>query len=119
MWEYNRARYDANHAYNLAVLQDLVDLARERGFDVAFFEQPLNTSVAGDWAGVLPRYRAEVAGLAAAYGIPYLRIERSLRLGDDDFVDLYHLLSPARARWQRQMAREVAGIMRPEALSAR
>ena len=119
VWEYNRAHYEANHAYNLAVLRELVDLARERGFDVAFFEQPLNTSVAGDWAGVLPRYRAEVAGLAAAYGIPYLRIERSLRLGDDDFVDLYHLLPPARARWQRQMAREVAGIMRPEALSAR
>ena len=51
--------------------------------------------------------------------MPYLRIERGLRLGDEDFVDLYHLLSPARARWQARMAREVAGILRPEALTAR
>jgi hypothetical protein len=119
VWEYNRAHYAANHEYNLAVLRELVMLARERGFDVAFFEQPLNTSVAGDWAGVLPRYRAEVARVAAADDIPYLRIERSLRLSDDDFVDLYHLLSPARARWQRQMAREVAGLLQPEAFSVR
>jgi hypothetical protein len=119
VWAYNRAHYAANHDYNLAVLRELVRLAGERGFDVAFFEQPLNTSVAGDWAGVLPRYRAEVARVAAANDIPYLRIERSLRLTDDDFVDLYHLLSPARARWQRQLAREVAALLRPEVLSVR
>ena len=119
VWEYNREHYAANHAYNFAVLRELLTLAREKGFDVTFFEQPLNTSVAGDWAGVLPAYRAEVDRLAAAYDIPYLRIERSLHLGDDDFVDLYHLLSPARARWQRQMAREVARLLQPEALSAR
>ena len=119
VWEYNRAHYAANHEYNIALLRELVVLARERGFGVAFFEQPLNTSVAGDWAGVLPRYRAEVERIAAAYDVPYLRIDRSLRLDDDDFVDLYHLLSPARARWERQMAREVAELLRPQALSAR
>ena len=119
VWEYNREHYAANHAYNFAVLRELLTLAREKGFDVTFFEQPLNTSVAGDWAGVLPRYRAEVARVAAANDIPYLRIERSLRLTDDDFVDLYHLLSPARARWQRQLAREVAALFRPEVLSVR
>jgi hypothetical protein len=119
VWQYNRSRYADNHEYNMAVLRELVELARERGFDVAFFEQPLNTEVAGDWAGVLPRYRAEVERVAAAYDVPYLRIERGLRLGDEDCVDPYPLLSPARARWQARMARELAGILRPDALTAR
>ena len=64
VWEYNRSHYAANHEYNMAVLRELVKLARERGFEVAFFEQPLNTEVAGDWGGVLPRYRAEVERVA-------------------------------------------------------
>ena len=83
-----------------------------------FFEQPLNTHVAGDWAGVLPAYRAEVASIAAEYDVPYLRIDESLDLCDEDFVDLYHLMPPARARWQTQMAREVGELLRPQTASA-
>lgn len=112
VWEYNRTHYAANHEYNLRMLRELVDLARARGFEIAFFEQPLNTSVAGDWAGVVPKYRAAVGRIATAYHVPYLRVEQRLQLGDEDFVDLYHLLPEARARWQTQMAREVAGLLR-------
>jgi hypothetical protein len=119
VWEHNRTRYAANHEYNLAVLRELIRLAREKGFDVAFFEQPLNTDVAGDWAGVLPKYRAEVGRIAITEDIPYLRIERSLRLSDAAFVDLYHLLSTSRARWQKQMARELAGLLRAARVSTR
>jgi hypothetical protein len=119
VWQYNREHYAANHAYNFVVLGELVRLARERGFRVAFFEQPLNTSVAGDWAGVLPSYRAEVERIAAEQDIPYLRIDRGLALRDEDFVDLYHLLSPARARWQRRLAQELDELLHPDTLSAR
>ena len=59
VWRYTRTRYAANHTYNLRVLEELIRFARERGFEPVLFEQPLNTEVAGDWAGVLPRYRAE------------------------------------------------------------
>ena len=119
VYEYNRTHYAANHEYNLVVLRELVRLAREKGFDVAFFEQPLNTDVAGDWAGVLPMYRAEAGRIARVEEVPYLRIERSLRLSDADFVDLYHLLSTSRARWERQMAREIAGLLRATEVSTR
>ncbi len=119
VYEYNRTRYAAYHEYNLSVLHELVRLARDKGFDVVFFEQPLNTWVAGDWDGVLPRYRAEVERIAQGEDVPYLRVERNLRLGDADFVDLYHLLSSSRGRWQKQMAYEVAGLLRAEDISAR
>ena len=118
VWRYNRTRYAANHAYNLRVLEQLVRFARERGFEPVLYEQPLNTEVAGDWAGVLPRYRADVKRLAADYELPYLRVDRSLDLRDDDFADLYHLMPPARARWQGQMAREVGGLLASPAASS-
>ena len=111
VWRYNRTRYAANHEYNLRVLEELVRFARKRGFEPVLFEQPLNTEVAGDWAGVLPRYRAAVERLAAEHELPYLRVDRSLELRDEDFADLYHLMPPARARWQGQMAREVGDLL--------
>ena len=49
--------------------------------------------------------------LAADYGLPYLRVDRTLALRDEDFADLYHLMPPARARWQEQMALEVRALL--------
>ncbi len=118
VWEYNRTHYAANHAYNLRVLRELVELAGAKGFRVVFFEQPLNTEIAGDWAGVLPLYRRAAARVASEYGVPFLRVQKRLRLGDEDFVDLYHLLPQSRARWQAGMAREVALLLRPQSASA-
>jgi hypothetical protein len=118
VWRYNLTHYAANHEYNLGLLEELVRFARERGFELAFFDQPLNTFAAGDWAGVLPRYRAEVERIASEYGVPYLHVERSLVLRDADFVDLYHLMPAARARWQKQMSREVAELLASPAESS-
>ena len=112
VWDFNRTRYAANHEYNLAVLRELLRLALEKGFQPVLYDQPLNTVVAGDWAGVLPKYRAQVRRIAADYGVPYLHVERKLALRDHDFADLYHLMPPARARWQTRMAREVAALLR-------
>ena len=112
VWDFNRRHYAANHEYNLTVLRELLRLAQEKGFQPVLYDQPLNTVVAGDWAGVLPKYRAEVRRIAADYGVPYMHVERKLALRDEDFADLYHLMPPARARWQARMAREVAALLR-------
>jgi hypothetical protein len=116
VWDFNRTNYAANHEYNLTVLRELLRLAQERGFQPVLYDQPLNTVVAGDWAGVLPKYRAEVRRIAADYGVPYLHVERTLALRDVDFADLYHLMPPARARWQARLAREVAALLRSGAV---
>lgn len=115
VFAYNSTHYAANHDYNVRVLRELVTLAQSRGFRVVFFDQPLNTSVAGDWAGVLPRYRAEVRRLSAEYGVPYLRLQPGLRLTGADFVDLYHLLPRARLRWQSRLAHALAHLLGPPA----
>jgi hypothetical protein len=114
VWRDNRTRYAANHEYNVAVLRELVVLARERGFEPVFFDQPLNTIAAGDLAGVLPKYRSEAKRIAAEYEVPYLHIQESLNLRDEDFADLYHLMPPARVLWQAKMAGEVAELVRAQ-----
>jgi hypothetical protein len=109
----DRALYAQYGNYNFAVLRDLVRLARERGYAVAFYDQPLNTSAAGpDWAGVVPDYRARAEALARHTGATYLHVERGLGLTDADFADLYHLLSSGRAKWQPELARQLAGLVR-------
>ena len=98
--------------YNFAMLEEILRLARERGYDVALYDQPLNASAAGpDWNGVVPAYRKRARELATRYDVPYLHIERHVALNDDDFADLFHLLAPARLKWQPEMARQLASTL--------
>lgn len=100
-------------AYNFAMLEEILKLANERGFDVVLFDQPLNASAAGpDWNGVVPAYHRRARRLAKQYAVPYVHIERKVDLEDDDFADLYHLLAPARPKWQPEMARQLASATR-------
>ena len=98
--------------YNFGMLEEILKLARERGYDVVLYDQPLNASAAGpDWNGVVPAYRKRARALAARYDVPYVHIERHVALSDDDFADLFHLLAPARLKWQPEMARELASTL--------
>ena len=95
--------------YNFAMLEEILKLADERGFDVVLYDQPLNASAAGpDWAGVVPAYRRRARRLAERYHVPYVHIERHVELRDADFADLFHLLAPGRLKWQPEMARQLA-----------
>ena len=98
--------------YNFGMLEEILKLARDRGYDVVLYDQPLNASAAGpDWNGVVPAYHARARALAARYDVPYVNIERHVALRDDDFADLFHLLAPARLKWQPEMARELASTL--------
>jgi hypothetical protein len=98
--------------YNFAMLEEILKLAQERGYDVVLYDQPLNASAAGaDWAGVVPAYRKRARALAARYGVRYIDIERRVKLTDGDFADLFHLLAPARLKWQPVMARDLASTL--------
>ena len=98
--------------YNFAMLEEILKLADERGFDVVLYDQPLNASAAGpDWNGVVPAYRKRARELAERYAVPYLHIERGVKLRDDDFADLFHLLAPGRLKWQPEMARALASAL--------
>jgi len=101
--------YARHGAYNLAMLEELLRLAQERGFAVALFEQPLNVHVADPtWGGVLPDYRRQVRALAGRYGVAYLDVQQRIALEDEDFGDIYHLVARGRLQWQPVLARQLA-----------
>jgi len=101
--------YSENADYNFTVLREILRLARERGYAVVFWDQPLNASAAGaDWGGIVPQYTRRAETLARGAGVPYIRLEPGLALRDADFADLYHLLARGRAKWQPAMARQLA-----------
>lgn len=103
------ATYAAYADYNFAVLDELVRLAQSRGFAVAFFDQPLNEHVLGaSWDGVVPSYRRRARAIAARYGVAYLDVAQKVALADTDFVDVYHLVTPGRLKWQPEFARQLA-----------
>ncbi len=105
----DRATYAAFADYNFAVLEELVALARERGFVIVFFDQPLNEHVLGpEWAGVVPSYRRRAAAIAGEYGVPYLDVAQRVELEDTDFLDVYHLVTRGRVKWQPEFARQLA-----------
>jgi hypothetical protein len=108
--------YKEYGAYNIAMLEEVLKLAQDRGYGVVLYDQPLNASAAGPtWNGVLPAYRKRVEALATQYDVPYVHIERRVTLTDQDFADLFHLLAPARLKWQPVMAREIAATLpKPE-----
>jgi hypothetical protein len=111
-------RYARNADYNMLVLEEILRLARERGHVVVLYDQPLNASAAGpDWAGLVPLYRERVRKLAREYGVAYLQLTDDVDLHDDDFADLYHLLDQGRAKWQPEMARQLAAAIRSSALT--
>ncbi len=98
--------------YNFAMLEEILKLADERGFDVVLYDQPLNAFAAGaDWSGVVPAYRKRARALAQKYDVPYVNIGRSVELTDWDFADLFHLLAQGRLKWQPEMARQLASTL--------
>jgi hypothetical protein len=105
-------RFRANVDYNLALLDEVVACAQDRGLHVVLVELPLNhESVRGRLDGVLSRYRDPVRAIARARRVPYLDLVRDDPLPNSDFHDLVHLVEPGRAHWQRRLARELATLM--------
>lgn len=114
----DRPLYAAHGAYNLAMLEELVRLGRDRGFAVAFFEQPLNLAVADPtWAGILPDYRRRVRALADRYYIEYLDVHQRVDLTNEDFGDIYHLVARGRLKWQPVLARQIARTLAAEGVT--
>lgn len=101
--------------YNLDVLEVLVRRARQRGFRVVFFDQPLNGHVLGpSWGGVVPSYRRRALALAARLEVPYLDVAQRVRLDDCDFLDDYHLVVSGRLKWQPVFSAQIGAHIRAE-----
>jgi hypothetical protein len=107
-------RFRANVSYNLAMLEQVVVCAQERGLHVVLVELPLNReAIRGRFDQVLATYRDPVRAMARERRVPYL--ERDHALPSSGFHDLVHLVEPGRARWQRRLAKELVTLMAADA----
>ena len=110
-----RPRYAANVAYNLQVLADVVRLGREKGYAVAFFQQPLGPEANGPaWNAYLATYRADVARAMHGLGVPDVDVQPHSGLRIGDFADLFHLVNSGRDKWTPPLARGLADALRQD-----
>jgi hypothetical protein len=113
--KWNTRRYPVfrrNLRFNLAMLDQLLIRARQRGVHVVLVELPSNRALIGDrFDYAIRQYRAPVAHLAAEHGVPYLDFNAGLGLRNEDFHDLSHLNESGRVVWERALAEELARLM--------
>jgi hypothetical protein len=107
-----RPLFAANAAYNLALLADAVRLGREKGYTVAFFQQPLAPVATGlAWDAYLEEYRADVASVAQRLGVPDVAPQARAHLRESDFFDMFHLVDSGRDKWTPPLARGLARVL--------
>jgi hypothetical protein len=112
---FDTAHYAAYADYNFAMLEELVQVAHRRGFDVVFFDQPLNGHVLGStWGGIVPSYRQRAHVLAARLGVPYLTVAQRVELQNRDFLDVYHLVVRGRLKWQPVLSAQIGAVLKED-----
>lgn len=114
---YEEPRFRRYAAYNLDVLAEIVRLARERGFSVVFFEQPLGPKVSRPgWDSFLADYRARVSALAWRLRVPHVDVQSASGVRLRDFADLFHLVNSGRDKWTAPFARALAKVLVAEGI---
>jgi hypothetical protein len=105
--------FNANFAANATELGRLVRLCRRRGFHPVLIELPIDLELAGGAFGrARARYRADSRRLAAQEDIPFLDFVAKAGLKNAEFYDLYHLVEPGRAKWQKRLSADIVPLLR-------
>ena len=101
--------FDKVLAFNLAMLEQLVRRARERGLAVVIVELPRNHEIIGDrFKESMIKYVQPTQALAERYHVPYLDFNARVDIPSKEFLDLSHLMPAGRVVWEAELARELA-----------
>lgn len=101
-----------NLPYNLAMLEQILVLCRQRGVHAVLLELPLNRDIVGTrFQKAIVQYRVPVMALADEYGVPYVDVNEAAAVPNGGFYDLSHLVEPGRVRWQRQLAKALVPLL--------
>ena len=110
-----RPIFRKNLDYNVAMLDELLRRAAERGIDVVLLELPWNREIIGDaFDDTRAAYQPRVRALATKYDVPYIDYNAELPLTNADFHDLSHLVEPGRVLWERRLAEELVRLLGPD-----
>ena len=101
-----------NLRFNLGMLEQILRRCRQRGVHAVLLELPNDAAIIGHSLDTeVKDYRQPVKALAAKYGVPYLDFNAQLAIPSADFYDLSHLVEPGRVLWQRELAKELVGVL--------
>jgi len=104
-----------NLDYNLAMLEQVLLLCRQRGVHAVLVELPLNRDIVGDrFEKAIVQYRVPLMAMADEHAVPYVDVNAAAAVPDEDFHDLSHLVEPGRVLWQRQLAEALVPLLRGE-----
>jgi hypothetical protein len=109
---HTRGIFDRYFAFNAALLDATVRLARRRGFTVVLMESPENREIVGSRFDRLKAiYQPFCRALAARDGAHYVNFNDRLGLVNTDFRDLTHLMPRGRPLWQRGLVDALAPLL--------
>lgn len=107
------AGFQENKARNVAAIQRVIDICKDKGLRPILLDLPLDLRVAGSGLAKPRRaIRAAMDGLARKNDIGYVHFNKSLDLPSSSFWDLHHLLRPGYERWQARLSAEVVKRLR-------
>jgi hypothetical protein len=104
------AVFQQNYSSNRVVLRQLIAACLARGFYPVLLDLPRNNAIIRHaFDRPVTRYHASCEALATRYHVPFLNFVREARLVNRDFYDLWHLVEPGRAKWQRLLSARTVG----------
>ena len=104
--------FDKYFAFNAALLDATVRLAKQRGFKVVLMEAPENRQVVGSqFDRVKNVYQPFCRRLATKDGVRYVNFNEQVGLVNGDFRDLTHLMPWGDVKWQRGLVETLAPLL--------
>jgi hypothetical protein len=105
--------YKANFSRNATLLETLIKVCRTRGYNPVLFELPRNTQIIGSsLATPTAKFRAKCVALHRKYGVPWVSFVSAAKLPNGDFYDIWHLVEPGRAIWQKLLSARTAALLK-------
>lgn len=111
--------FKEHYSHNLGVLRKLVAACQAKGFYPVLLDLPRDTTIIGHALDrPVTRYHVSCATLATRYHVPFLNFVREARMVNRDFYDLWHLVEPGRAKWQRILSARTVSRLAKHGLGA-
>jgi hypothetical protein len=105
--------FKRNHTADQRSLEELVETCLERGLHPVLVATPWNVDVIkGSFDKARRVWRSACKEVSQEYGIPFVESGTSVRLRNDEFYDLFHLVEPGRTKWQAWLSVETAALLR-------
>jgi len=102
-----------NYRYELGILEQIIRTCKRRHLRVVLLDLPRDLPIIGDaFDAPVARYHGGCSLLARRYDVPWVNFVAAAHLVDRDFFDLFHLVEPGRAKYQRLLSDQTIRLLK-------